>query len=862
MTVNKKLQEIERSEESLFSYLKDTIYKPDKAELDIDALEEHLQRLGKGLKFLNICLKETKELADNLERGEYSKCVPARADNPFIGPYKTLQANLDHLVWITRCAVKGEKDCRVDCMGELSKAFNEVFEQLAEQRKRLERSAHTDALTGVGNRLYFDLRIKKLWEKKRPCAVGFVDMDELKYCNDNFGHTEGDFYIIQISNLLQQLCGKGEEVFRIGGDEFVLLSLTATEEELHKRLEQAHDEFVAKMKPLVAYPCGFSFGCTHAEAQDEETYNNLLEAADQKMYEYKLRRKKETWSKAQSSEASQHVLDENYGLESRIFEALSKTLSNRYIYACNMRSNMSRWSANAVKEFSLPGEYMFDAGNIWLQRIHPDDREAYLADIEAVLSGKKPYHNMQYRALNAKGFYVMCTCDGYVLKGRGDEPDIFVGTITNHGVIDTIDPVTNLGNTFCFLDYITEMQQKQQPVDILVIGISEFHVINDSYGYEAGNVVLHNFAQQVLQVVGEGTEFFRLNGVKFAFVMQGATREAIKELYDKVTNIANSEIYLGHNQAKLYFGAAAVHYANDTNAIAPLLSELDYYIKMSKHENNGEFIFVDAEYNQRAKRRIAILRDVKASVLNNCDGFYLQYQPQTDSEGKVIGAEALLRYRNVTWGVVPPMEYISYLETDIYFYDLGLWILRRALSDGLKILRDHPKFRVSVNVSYKQLERDSFPHDVLDTLAKTGFPAENLVLEFTEHCRTLNPNRLKKIVAFFHSHGIRVSADDFGTGHATLLLLRDISFNTIKIDQNFTRGIVENEIDGIIVEAMTACAHKLGMNVCVEGIETQLLFDKARSMGADYYQGYLIAKPLDFSDLQEFVNKHNQRFGE
>ena len=860
MTVNEKLQEIEISAEQLFTYLKDTIYKPEQAELDISKVEEHLQRLGKGLQFLNLCLKETKELADNLERGEFSKVVPARADNPFIGPYKTLQANLDHLVWITRCAVRGEKSCHVDCMGDLSKAFNEVFEQLAEQRQRLEKSAHTDALTGVGNRLYFDLQVKKLWKKKVACTVAFIDMDELKFCNDNFGHTEGDFYIIQISNLLQKLCGEKEQVFRIGGDEFVILSLTATEEELHSRLEKAHEEFTTRMKKLVAYPCGFSYGCTHADVVDETAYNNLLLTADQKMYEYKLSKKREGWHKARKAEGEQHVLDDNYGLESRVFEALSKTLSNRYIYACNMRTNISRWSLNAVKEFDLPAEYMFDAGHIWLERVHPDDRAAYLRDIEAVLSGRKKYHNMQYRALNNKGFYVMCSCDGYVLKGEGEAPDIFVGTITNHGIIDTIDPVTNLGNTFKFLDYITEKQKKHESVDIFVIGISEFHVINDSYGYEAGNIVLHNFAQQVLKVLPEGISFFRLNGVKFAFVMQAATREDIQLLYDRVTAVGNHELYFGQNQAKLYFGAAAVHYENDSNTIAPLLSELDYYIKMSKHENNGEFIYVDAEYNKRAKRRIAILRDVKASVLNQCDGFYLQYQPQTNGEGRVIGAEALLRYQNVTWGVVPPMEYISYLETDIYFYDLGLWILRRALSEGLKILHKHHDFSVSVNVSYKQLERDSFPQDVMDIVAKTGFPPQNLVLEFTEHCRTLNVNRLKKIVAFFHSRGIRISADDFGTGHATLMLLRDIPFNTIKIDQNFTRGIMENSIDGIIIEYITRCAHELKMKVCVEGIETKEMFAKTRDMGADFYQGYLIAKPLDFIDLRDFVDEHNKKF--
>lgn len=280
MQVNGKIQEIKKSEEVLFAYLKDTIYHPEQAELALDDVEEHLQRLGKELQFLNACLRETKLLAENLEHGKFTENIPARADNPFVVPYKKLQANLQQLVRITQCAIKGEKECYIDCMGDLSQAFNELFRQLQEQRSRLETSAHTDALTGVGNRLYFDLQVKKLWLQQTPCTVAFIDMDELKYCNDTFGHTEGDFYIIRVSNLLQQLCGEQEQVFRIGGDEFVILSLTANAEELRKRLEEAHEHFKAKMEKLVDYPCDFSFGCTHADSMDEQAYNNLLLTAD------------------------------------------------------------------------------------------------------------------------------------------------------------------------------------------------------------------------------------------------------------------------------------------------------------------------------------------------------------------------------------------------------------------------------------------------------------------------------------------------------------------------------------------------------------------------------------------------------
>ena len=197
---------------------------------------------------------------------------------------------------------------------------------------------------------------------------------------------------------------------------------------MEQRLQDARESFVQNMAKIVDYHCGFSFGCTHINEATPDAYNNLLSNADQRMYEYKIHQKKLREEQDKASHAND-IYDANYGLESRIFEALSMTMRNRYLYVCNMRTNMSRWSANIVKDFNLPGEYMFDAGNIWLNCIHPDDRQLYLDDIGAVFNGQSLYHSCQYRAKDANGYYVMCACNGYRLKGKGDEPDLFVGTI-------------------------------------------------------------------------------------------------------------------------------------------------------------------------------------------------------------------------------------------------------------------------------------------------------------------------------------------------------------------------------------------------------------------------------------------------
>lgn len=734
----------------------------------------------------------------------------------------------------------------------LGRGLQNLASCMVEQQRRLEASATMDSLTGIGNRMAFDNQVHKLWENRMPCTVAFIDMDDLKYCNDHAGHREGDHYIQLVSSLLQGVCMENEDVFRIGGDEFVIISPWATQQDLEQRLQNARESFIKDMANKVDYHCGFSFGCTHINEATPDAYNNLLADADQRMYEYKIHQKQLRDEKEKVLH-SDDVFDANYGLESRMFDALSMTMRNRYLYVCNIRTNMSRWSANIVKDFNLPGEYMYDAGNIWLSCIHPDDRQLYLDDIGAVFNGQSLFHSCQYRAKDANGYYVMCACNGYRLKGKGDEPDLFVGTIQNHGVIENVDPVTSLYNVYEFLNYIKKVQNENIPIDILVLGISGFNLINDTYGYDNGNRILKNLAQQLRELAGEDKKLFRLNGMKLAFVLPCCARSEVRELYDTVMHIIKNQLFLDNEQVKLYMAASAIHYEGKEDNGSTLLSELDYLIDMSKKEKSGELIYVDERRDDSPQHRLKVLGAVKRSILNNCEGFYLVYQPQTDYHGHVTGVEALLRWKDLVHGVVPPNEFIPWLESDISFYDLGLWILRQAMYDGLGLIQSYPDLAMGVNISYKQLERESFLDDVLSLLQQTGFPAQNLVLEFTEHCRSLDVNRLQYIVKFFNAHGIRIAADDFGSGYSSLMLLRNVEFDAIKIDQNFIRGMLDRSRDKVLVNIMIECAHRLNTAVCVEGVETEELMSITKGYNAEFYQGYLIAKPLELNALKLFM---------
>lgn len=222
------------------------------------------------------------------------------------------------------------------------------------------------------------------------------------------------------------------------------------------------------------------------------------------------------------------------GLTSRTFTAFSATSERSYIYLCNMDTRVSRWSPNAVKYFDLPGEYMFDAGTIWESYIHPQDRKMYHDDIEAVFSGRSMVHALEYRVRNHLGEYVVCTCRGVVVKGNGADPDLFAGTIINHGIVDDVDPVTNLHTNSEFTKSIQRLIEERSAACVIKLGIEHFRHVNAMYGQQGGDQVLRLFGMELQELVGNKGRVFRLEGAKFAFYMYNARSCEAREIFRRI----------------------------------------------------------------------------------------------------------------------------------------------------------------------------------------------------------------------------------------------------------------------------------------------------------------------------------------
>jgi EAL domain-containing protein (putative c-di-GMP-specific phosphodiesterase class I) len=210
----------------------------------------------------------------------------------------------------------------------------------------------------------------------------------------------------------------------------------------------------------------------------------------------------------------------------------------------------------------------------------------------------------------------------------------------------------------------------------------------------------------------------------------------------------------------------------------------------------------------------------------------------------MIGAEALLRWKNDRYGMVPPDQFIPVLETDPLFPELGEWIIRESVLAAKQIMNRYPGFVINVNLSYTQIEKPDFVDMVMRILEETGFPPEHLCLEITERCRLLDMDLLKNVVVNLKSRGILVAMDDFGTGFSAVGLIKEIPFDTIKIDRSFVIRITENETDKKIVQNVVELANIFGAKVCVEGIETSDMRDILRDFHVTSFQGYYYAKPL------------------
>ena len=395
-------------------------------------------------------------------------------------------------------------------------------------------------------------------------------------------------------------------------------------------------------------------------------------------------------------------------------------------------------------------------------------------------------------------------------------------------------------------------------VFILALRIDGLDRINCSFGLDVGDKVFNLVAQACQTVRDEDTLVYRISGNKIALMnVNGLNARDAQMLYSSLKQKV-AEIEYNLDYAVVFtISAGLVAFVNDSSKLKELLKKADFSLSMGKKSGkNNLYLFNSIEYTKHINK-IQIREKLRESVKNDFKGFEMFYQPVVDAskvtsnsekiEGvRVIGAAALLRWSCPELGMLGADQIVPILEESGLIAPVGRWILIKTFTQ-CKMWNEYDKrFHMSVNLSYMQFERSDILMDVQMALEKSKVNPENIILEITES-GYIDHVELQRILDEFHNMKIRVDIDDFGTGYSNLRYIQNLHANTLKLDYTFVHKAVEDrdgESERKVIEYIINMAHDLGMNVCLEGVESENDVAVLAPLKADKYQGYLFGKPV------------------
>lgn len=529
---------------------------------------------------------------------------------------------------------------------------------------------------------------------------------------------------------------------------------------------------------------------------------------------------------------------------------LQTLLTNIYIYVCDMKTDISRWSKNTVDYFNLEGEYIEGTGAKWMEYIHPDDRALYLKDIEAVFSGASSRHSCQYRAKNKYNDYVWLECKGSVISDEEGNPLVFAGLMTRLDNQNKYDPLTHLLTNY-------EMQKYDFSTGngaILLLGINSFRKINNTHGFLYGNKVLIALSEYLEQLADKDDRVYRFQGDEFIILSPGSSKEKLHKRF------ANINDYCMNIRGLKSFSVSAglVSYPEDGADFNTLVSNLEHSLEYAKEQKHGWIAEFSEKISQRHLRTSRLHEALTQSIHNNFEGFELYFQPILDATTqKITECESLLRWKTPEIQDATPYEFIKILENSGEIREVGFWVMEEALRHAAMWQKKYNNISVSFNVSYIQLLDGEFINRLIAKAQELQVDPRLIMVELTESCNASDTKMLSRQFSKLQKLGFKIAMDDFGTEYASFGLLHDVSMDVLKIDQKFVRGLVRegNKTDMAIIENVVNMCRQLSIQTIAEGIETEEIQDIILSIGVSYLQGYLYAKPVPADVFERMLLK-------
>lgn len=521
---------------------------------------------------------------------------------------------------------------------------------------------------------------------------------------------------------------------------------------------------------------------------------------------------------------------------------------NLYLLVTDLQKNQTFVPEKTAEFLGMEAGYSLNFYQKLTAHVHPYDIPEYEEAMGKRLKKEALSEPLYIRMGKEKTDYMM----GFSVDVlRKENREYLIVVLKNENALQEIDAQTDLYSQVKFEEHIKDYLATRRKVAVLEIEFDHMNDMNILYGTNYSEQMQREIGLRFIYMMDADTAVYRINSSNFAFILRDADREEAEAYMEKIKDTLKENAYIdGHFfEFKIYAsGLILDDYKGD---ISTVQSKLEYTLEKARERRSTGILFFNDLVLSYGGMDLDLMKIIHQSVLNHCDGFYVEYQPIVTSEdGKIMGAEALVRWKKEPYGAIPPGLFIDWLENDPSMYDLGNFVLEQALWDSKSFLQQNPEFFINVNVSAKQLERPDFCRVVLELLDKTEFPVKHLCLEITERCRSLPVSVINERMAVLRGYGIKFAMDDFGTGSSSSAMALEMLIDEIKIDMSFIRKILVNKKNKAIVQSMVDFANAANIKSCLEGVENEALEDYLRTVGATWFQGYYYSKPVGADELE------------
>ncbi len=534
-----------------------------------------------------------------------------------------------------------------------------------------------------------------------------------------------------------------------------------------------------------------------------------------------------------------------------------------YLYIFDLQNNIFEISQSAVTRFNISSNVLTDTINEVMKVVYEEDRRMLTKHLADICAGKEKVHNLHYRWIDKEGMPVWINSRGIVIDDTEGNAEYLIGCLNETGNKRRADNVTGLLGGPEFLAYLRSQREPITKGFFMHIGIDDFGVINGSRGADYGNYILKSVADCMKECLSDKQRIYHLVADQYVIVdLEASLQEEAAKLKSKITDRLHDFIVSEHYEAVFSISVGVIDAATFCEGVEECRKKFEFVLKQAKSMGkNGFYIFAQDDYEAflRKGRIVAALRN---AIVNNYNGFEVNYQPIVDCQSEqIIGAEALMRFSMMSdegREVISPVEFIPLLEETGLMIPAGRYILNEAAEMCSEMQQYIQDFRMNINVSYVQIQQGNVERDIMDAIQKYALKPECICVEMTESgymdmtpsfCKfrkTLDKNRISFVI------------DDFGTGYSNLHCIRDMNPSYVKMDRDFTAKAMNSARDYELYKNIIPMVHGINVRICAEGIEEREWCLKMKELKVDYLQGYFFGRPCEKERfLQQYAKGSN-----